>query len=234
MEATNTISHLTSDFYNKLYKSLDESSDEDDPDNKNVCLITNLPLEKDFITLDKCNHRFNYMSLYNDYKKQARKNVDSIYSKKIMLQCPYCRTPHSKVLPIKEGVPLVYGVNTSNNSDYIPIGYILGKCQQVGCVVAHVVKLVNGKCYCNYHKYYGYQMLYAEEKQKKQKEKQEALEKKQKEKEEAIALKEQAKQAKLVKCIQILKSGPNKGNPCGCKVFQNTTTCLRHSATVIV
>lgn len=226
----NNIQDLTSDFYNQLYKSLDDSSDEDDNDNTNVCLITNLPLEQDFVTLDKCNHRFNYMSLYNDYKKQMQK--ETLYTNKVSVQCPYCRTPQTKVLPVKEGLPLIYGVNTSNISAIIPIGYIIGKCDQVGCIVSHVVKLDNGKCYCNYHKYYGYQMMHAEEKQKKLKEKQYALEKKQKEKQDAIALKEQAKQAKLVKCNQILKSGANKGNPCGCKVFKNTTTCLRHTSTL--
>ena len=182
MQQQNNIQDLTSDFYNQLYKSLDDSSDEDDNDNTNVCLITNLPLEQDFVTLDKCNHRFNYMSLYNDYKKQMQKET-------LYLQCPYCRTPQTKVLPVKEGLPLIYGVNTSNISAIIPIGYIIGKCVQVGCIVSHVVKLDNGKCYCNYHKYYGYQMMHAEEKQKKQKEKQDALEKKQKEKQDAIALK---------------------------------------------
>ena len=49
-------------FYDELYKSLDEPEDGND---LNVCLITNKPLENDCISLS-CNHKFNYDAIYND------------------------------------------------------------------------------------------------------------------------------------------------------------------------
>ena len=43
------------DFNSQLYKLLSDQNEVDD----NVCLITNLPLEHEYITL-QCDHKFNY------------------------------------------------------------------------------------------------------------------------------------------------------------------------------
>jgi hypothetical protein len=107
----------------------------------------------------------------------------------------------------------------------------------------------------NYYCYNHLKIMIKEYKQKEQKEKEE---KKQKEKEEKLQAKEakeleklHAKEAKAAKtkkitfpnensenviicnqingCIQILKFGPNKGNTCGCKIFNPLENiCKRH------
>ena len=59
------------DFFEELYKSLDneENLDED----TNTCLITNQSLTDKFIQL-QCGHKFNYVPLFLDIKNQNIKN----------------------------------------------------------------------------------------------------------------------------------------------------------------
>jgi hypothetical protein len=69
-------------------------------------------------------------------------------------------------------------------------------------------------------------------KQAKELEKQTKMLEKQKAKEEAKLLKKQSTTENVVLtqigyCIQILKTGPNKGKPCGCKIFSDNK-CKRH------
>ena len=54
-------------FYEELYKMLDDEKSSDQP-SEDVCLISNQPLTENYVTLD-CNHKFNYMPLFNDIKK---------------------------------------------------------------------------------------------------------------------------------------------------------------------
>lgn len=80
----------------------------------------------------------------------------------------------------------------------------------------------------------------AEVKATKEKEKDELKAAKMKEKEEAKIAKKKSientvlgpliieNQTENIGCIQILKTGPNKGKPCGCKKFENNL-CKRHS-----
>ena len=42
--------------------------------NENVCLISNSNLENNYITLD-CNHKFNYMPLFNEIVYQKTKKI---------------------------------------------------------------------------------------------------------------------------------------------------------------
>lgn len=112
----------------------------------------------------------------------------------------------------------------------------------------------NDKIYCYKHKK---TIISEHKKEIKKKEKEEAKQQKLKEKEDAkqqkLKKKEEAKQEKLKekeeekqkklneneviiqeniilnseKCIQFLKTGPNKGKQCGCKIFMNNM-CRRH------
>lgn len=111
----------------------------------------------------------------------------------------------------------------------------------------HPITYGDNKCYCYTHKK---QMI----KDYKIKEKEKQQEIKKQEKELIKAAKQKAKEEeklakkKIIKhissenvvlgpsiveleetngCIQILKTGPNKGNPCGCKIFENNL-CKRH------
>ena len=58
----------------------------------NVCLISGSVLDENHITLD-CNHKFNYVPLYNDIIQQKLTyNSNNLKKLKINeITCPYCR-----------------------------------------------------------------------------------------------------------------------------------------------
>ena len=164
------------DFYDELYKSLDVVDDNASEETK--CLITNMILEEDYVKL-KCGHKFNYIPLYNELKKQKKNcNVDNYHANKLLIKCPYCRSFQAELLPEKEGVKPIYSINSMNKNsadfyNYIPVGYFEGTCQldlssnnYIVCSAVYVTKLDNGKCYCQAHKYFGMQMYLVELKQK--------------------------------------------------------------------
>tara|TARA_R110002072_G_scaffold282731_1_gene445740 strand:- start:314 stop:1138 length:825 start_codon:yes stop_codon:yes gene_type:complete len=68
--------------------------------NSNECLISNKPLDNNYITLD-CNHKFNYQELYDEFKYQkTNKNYyDTSRPLPHQIKCPYCRSFTDKVLP---------------------------------------------------------------------------------------------------------------------------------------
>ena len=59
--------------------------------NSNECLISNKPLDNNYITLD-CNHKFNYQELYDEFKYQkTNKNYyDTSRPLPHQIKCPYC------------------------------------------------------------------------------------------------------------------------------------------------
>ena len=100
-------------FFDELYKSLDIDDNENDID---LCLITSEPLKNNFIQL-QCNHKFNYIPLYNDIKNHKKKfnlleGPDS-QLKINEIRCPYCRNKQTGLLPYYEelGLPQTHGVN---------------------------------------------------------------------------------------------------------------------------
>ena len=109
-------------FYDELYKSLDDSDNEDDA---NMCQITGLPLVDKFITME-CNHHFNYDALYKEIciQKFKFKTYDKLHHKdqnklrksglNYFIRCPYCRNIQFTILPYYEelGLELKYGVNS--------------------------------------------------------------------------------------------------------------------------
>jgi len=110
------------DFFSELYKSLDiEENEEKTIEDDNLCLITGLKLENNYITL-KCGHKFNYVPLFNDIKnhKQKFNNMEGHIShlKQDELRCPYCRNKQKELLPYFEeiGLPKVNGVNFNDLS----------------------------------------------------------------------------------------------------------------------
>lgn len=105
------------DFYAELYSSLDNknTTDQVDDTNKNVCLITDEPLEDNSITLT-CNHKFNYIPLYKDLVNHKRKfnTMESTGALKHgEIRCPYCRHKQQFILPYypELGLSKVSGVN---------------------------------------------------------------------------------------------------------------------------
>ena len=244
-------------FYEELYKSLDEDSPQENEND--LCLITNSPLIENFVQLD-CKHKFNYLPLYNDilmHKKMFNKLESEI-------RCPYCRNVQTTLLPYHQinGVKLVHGVNyfdaasETGAKTVIDSYYSTGTCCYVTksycvengikvetctpCSGTHVIKLeLDGKTYCSFHKYYA---IKDHQKTEKMKAVQKAKDEKKKANEHAKLLKKQTKEkekqdAKLAakqnvvidanSCTEIIKSGPKKGTMCGCKAKQNNK-CGRH------
>jgi uncharacterized Zn finger protein (UPF0148 family) len=209
-------------FYEELYKSLDEPSLVNEEE---LCLITNLPLTENFVKME-CNHKFNYVPLYNDilnHKKNFNK-LERRILKSGEIRCPYCRNIQTTLLPYHEivGIKLTHGVNyfdetiekqnkvghTMNN------GYCQGVCaystkyctvlqdgtksEQIVCCTNTYVKSfeLDGKTYCITHKYLAMKEY---QKQQKLKAKQEAKDAKAQAKVQAKLLEKEAKaQAKLL------------------------------------
>jgi len=96
------------DFKSALF----DDSDLDSIDN-NMCLISQQKLTKSHITLP-CEHKFNYMPLYNEIYRQKQKNLFEVCNLKVnQIKCPYCRTVFDKFLPYipSECVLKTHGVN---------------------------------------------------------------------------------------------------------------------------
>ena len=121
---TTYISENNINFYQELFKGLDETDDDDDT---NLCQITGLPLTTNHVILE-CKHHFNYDALYKEIciqkfvfktyelhtlSKQEQSRVrDSRLN--YFLKCPYCRNIQLTILPYYEelGHDKKYGVNS--------------------------------------------------------------------------------------------------------------------------
>jgi len=120
---TNYLIEANKNFYEELYKSLDDESDDD----TNVCQITGLPLSVHAITLE-CKHQFNYESLYKEICRQKydfktydlntliHKDQQKVRESKLdyFIKCPYCRNIQFTILPYYDdlGFDKKYGVNS--------------------------------------------------------------------------------------------------------------------------
>lgn len=91
-------------FFDEL-NSLDNNSN-------NNCLIENKQLTDNFITLS-CNHKFNYIPIYNELVKQKTKyNPNETTKLKInQIKCPYCRQITNNILPF---IPSINGLHKLN------------------------------------------------------------------------------------------------------------------------
>jgi hypothetical protein len=127
----------TNYFYKELSKILNTDATQDDglsentivSDNtSNICLITKEKLEPNHITLS-CNHKFNYVPLYNEVVNQKNKQNNMYETTKLsanQIKCPYCRVLTNKLLPYiaYPSVKLIKNVNSyitysyNNNPDY--------------------------------------------------------------------------------------------------------------------
>ena len=86
----------------------------DDYNENELCLLTGEKLSDNYITLS-CNHKFNYLPLYNELCKQkSRYNTLEITRLSInQIKCPYCREITNKILPfiIDDNVEIKNGIN---------------------------------------------------------------------------------------------------------------------------
>ena len=244
------------DFYSELHKCEDvnDSSQQQIHDTgsheKDVCLITQQPLTENHITLE-CNHKFNYNAIFYDimnHKKKFNTMERKMLSSK-EIRCPYCRNIQKTLLPYVEGYPKIHGINYLN-PEHVSCyssknGYSPGKCcykdNECGSCTAVLTKLLvtdnNYYCYLHYSQVIRKMIKEKEAKIKEEKIKLKiaAIKKKQEDKQKKVdeknALKQQKQNEKqaLGKCSALIKSGPNKGNPCGCCVIPTGDgLCNRH------
>lgn len=203
-------------FYAQLNSALNEEASDEDC---NICLITQTPLEDKFVTLD-CSHTFNYVPLYKDvFNHKTKYNYlepGSSFLSLNQIRCPYCRRKHTGILPYypELGFNKIIGVNFIEVA--VPSLYEQGhRCcfttikttneygeQSTSCLSAHLsVNKINDNYYCYFH--------------------------------HKITTKDIKKAEKLksisdaVLCISILKTGANKGTPCGKHAFTDKM-CKRH------
>lgn len=110
-------------FYDELFKSLDNDSDDED----SLCLISGLPLTNNMVELE-CKHKFNYEPLYKEICKQKlvykTYTIDTLTKQLALkfkescldyfIKCPYCRNIQFNILPYYEdlGYEKIYGVNS--------------------------------------------------------------------------------------------------------------------------
>ena len=238
------------DFYKTLQDSLKDSEIQEDTE----CLISKTPLADHSVHMD-CGHTFNYIPLYNEIITQKFR-LSNYANNKYVLQCPYCRTSHSTLLPYypELNLSLVYGVNTEdifykmvvdNRTKKLvyenTLHYFLnGECSYHYAYVdtelelhispcqntCVIVHAETNKSYCSLH-------IQEAKKQYIVKQKQKAKEEKQKKKdEEKKQIKEEKLKLKeeaknLMRCSYMLKTGINKGTQCKNAKCENNL-CKKH------
>ena len=236
------------DFYDELYKNQDLEKEEKEED---LCLISNQPLTKYYYTM-VCGHKFNYDPLFKDINSHKNKFNElegkTGKLKENEIRCPYCRTKQQVLLPFYEELsfPKIHGVNwfdtTIHNSSTI---YIYKQCcfisqyqdddniiQDIIC--SHMGSKINpntGYLDDNYYCYHHKKIMINIHKKiihafiKKEKKESKLQIKYDIKKEKDLLKKEQKLNG--YGCIEIIKSGINKGHKCICKLF-NETMCKRH------
>ena len=81
-------------------------------DKREKCLISNKPLNKNFITLN-CKHRFNYNDILKEVYQQ-KKNLNILETQRLKIneiKCPYCRSVQKGLLPYCAGTKKIKNVN---------------------------------------------------------------------------------------------------------------------------
>jgi hypothetical protein len=149
------------DFFSLLNKELTSDSDT----SFEQCLITNEPLKEAHVKLD-CNHKFNYIPLYNEVKIQkCIKNYSETARLDVtQLKCPYCRKIQPSLLKhvpeLNETCPLTYGVNTldpkhKTTKSCCYVRYTHANGTKSFCTVEgeHFSKHEDGNYYCYSHSY---------------------------------------------------------------------------------
>jgi hypothetical protein len=165
--------------------------------NINICLISNEPLTANYVSL-KCGHSFNYLPLYKDVINCKKKNQnDDNFLKFNEIKCPYCRKKHQGLLPFIDDI----NCEKKHGINFIDNDKICCYKQASNvCYFLPFKKLKDGYNYCNKHANMMSKILKVSEHQN-------------------------TVQNDL--CIQILKSGLRKGEPCGKNEFKEKL-CKRH------
>lgn len=184
-------------FYEQL-NNLD-SDDEDE----NVCLLTNLPLDDNKITLP-CNHSFNFFPLYKEVVNQKTGSFVGLEINRLsfnQIKCPYCRQKYDQLLPhirLSNEMNYINGVNSPERlcMDFKDCAYIFKAGKNKGNNCPKTAFHSSKGCYCNTHQKIIYNKI---------------------KKDDSICL-----------CKATLKSGKRKGEVCGIKIKGEGDFCKRH------
>ena len=104
------------------------SENTENTENTEKCLISNEVLVPNAITLE-CNHKFNYIELYNEVVEQKTKKIlDNSKLKLNEIKCPYCRAISKNLLPYFK----YYNTKPIKGVDYPPdLSIKLNQCHYI-------------------------------------------------------------------------------------------------------
>ena len=226
-------------FYDELHKL--DSDDDNDNDNEPLCLLTNLPLDKNSIKLP-CNHEFNFVPLYKEVVQQKTRTISShLNTDKLayhQIKCPYCRQKTDSLLPhvrLSKEIGFISGVNAPEKMcmDFHTCTHTFksGKNKDQCCLKPAYFD-VEG-CYCTTH--HAYTLKQKMKKSSKQTTTKKPIK---------ISTKKSTKVSSHTTstnengnsvidsptlCNAILKSGKRVGQVCGSKIkCKNDSFCKRH------
>jgi hypothetical protein len=118
-------------FYSELLKILNTNATASEDKNtivsvsntaNDVCLITQEKLHPNHVTLN-CNHKFNYVPIYNEIVNQKNKQNNVYEITKLsyyQIKCPYCRSITNKLIPYipYPSVRVIKNVNSYITTNY--------------------------------------------------------------------------------------------------------------------
>ncbi len=119
-----------------------------------ICLISYDRLDENHICLP-CNHKFNYINLYNEIYQQKKLNNKFFNLKTNEISCPYCRTVHPYLLPHYKYLneKKTNGVDSPDKHNILYMKNDYNKCCIKNC--KNYAFNTNEKLYkCNNHCYY--------------------------------------------------------------------------------
>ena len=203
------------DFYKLLNEELDTESNNDD----NMCLLTNLPLTLNHITLPVCKHKFNYLPLLKEVLRQKDINTNEIkthnhyyghnYNKVPYgyIKCPYCRRLSNGCLPY---IPDLYNLKHTDVNYPLCNAIVQTFCKHI---------MINGKRKGQECGRIAYEVEENVFTCKVHKPKPPSL---------SNIVPPQTQNENILLCKSILKTGARAGQECGNKVKKDFTTCARH------
>jgi hypothetical protein len=137
------------DLFNKL---LNNDTENEVLNENEICMISNLPLEKNYIQLN-CGHKFNYLSLYEEIVYQKTKKLADNYCLRLNeIKCPYCRNISNKLLPFYK----YYSISQIKGVNYPPnLCMKINECEHINKTTKERCNM-NGcitklGCFCNKH-----------------------------------------------------------------------------------
>lgn len=136
--------------------------DSNDDNNKEECLLTKVPLTRNYIKLD-CGHKFNYLALFEEVKQQKTRKpyTNPIkFSYNSQFYCPYCRKIINGLLPYipdecEEKIKYVnFPFSLSIKHRECSYVYKSGKNKGNKCCALSAYETDNGTyCYTHHNKY---------------------------------------------------------------------------------